>query len=131
MPPTPTSQLVPSRDGAPIYTDAAGDPTKPCLVFVHDFTLSGAVFDNLFGNPKLIANFYLIRYAWPRTKCDARIVGRLFSEIFAEDFKAMMHAFRIEKPIYVGCFGGTYCIIVYDIASHLPKDTLAGVCWNY
>ncbi len=27
------------------------------------------------------------------------------SEIFAEDFKAVMHAFKIEKPIYVGWYG--------------------------
>ncbi|KAK0471662.1 Alpha/Beta hydrolase protein [Armillaria novae-zelandiae] len=141
------SDLVPSKDGALIYADAAGDPTKPCLVFVHGFTLSGAVFDNLFTNPKLIANFYLVRY-------DTRGHGRstmpdsldhYSSEIFAEDFKAVMHAFKIEKPIYVGwSLGGTRhispsmypsfsCthlgIIVCDIAMHLPKDTLAGVVY--
>ncbi|KAK0492033.1 alpha/beta-hydrolase [Armillaria luteobubalina] len=128
MSPTPTSQLVPSKDGALIYADAAGDPTKPCLVFVHGFTLSGAVFDNLFTNPKLVTNFYLVRY-------DTRGHGRsampeslddYSSEIFAEDFKAVMHAFKIKKPIYVGCHTG---IIVCDIAAHLPKDTLAGVVY--
>ncbi len=61
MSPTSTAQLVPSKDGELIYADAAGDPTKPCLVFVHGLALSGAVFDNLFTNPKLIANFYLVR----------------------------------------------------------------------
>ncbi|KAK0190064.1 Alpha/Beta hydrolase protein [Armillaria mellea] len=129
MSPTSTAQLVPSKDGALIYADAVGNPTKPCLVFVHGFTLSGAVFDNLFTNPKLIANFYLVRY-------DTRGHGRsampeplddYSSEIFAEDFKAVMRAFKIEKPIYVGwSLGG---IIVCDIAAHLPKETLAGVVY--
>ncbi|KAK0231861.1 alpha/beta-hydrolase [Armillaria nabsnona] len=121
-----STNLVSSKDGALIYADAAGDPTKPCLVFVHGFTLSGAVFDNLFTNAKLTANFYLVRY-------DMRGHGRSVmpeslddysSEIFAEDFKAVMYAFKVEKPIYVG-----WSIIVCDIAAHLPKDTLAGVVY--
>ncbi|KAK0190049.1 alpha/beta-hydrolase [Armillaria mellea] len=129
MSPTSTSQLVPSKDGALIYADAAGDPTKPCLVFVHGLALSGAVFDNLFTNPKLIANFYLVRY-------DMRGHGRsampdslddYSSEIYAEDFKAVAQTFRIEKPIFVGwSLGAT---VVCDIASHLPKATLAGVVY--
>ncbi|PBK82441.1 alpha/beta-hydrolase [Armillaria gallica] len=129
MSPTSTAQLVPSKDGALIYADTAGDPRKPCLVFVHGFTLSGAVFDNLFTNPKLIENFYLVRY-------DMRGHGRsampeslddYSSEIFAEDFKAVMRAFKVKKPIYVGwSLGG---IIVCDIATHLPKNTLAGVVY--
>ncbi|SJL08846.1 uncharacterized protein ARMOST_12217 [Armillaria ostoyae] len=126
---TSTAQLVPSKDGALIYADAVGDPTKPCLVFVHGLALSGAVFDNLFTNSKLIANFYLVRY-------DMRGHGRsampeslddYSSEIFAEDFKAVAQAFKIEKPIFVGwSLGGT---IVCDIAAHLPKGTLAGVVY--
>ncbi len=57
---TSTAQLVSSKDGALINVDAVGDPTKPCIVFVHGITLSGAVFDNLFAYPKLIAKFYLV-----------------------------------------------------------------------
>ncbi|KAK0190048.1 Alpha/Beta hydrolase protein [Armillaria mellea] len=136
MSPTSTTQLVPSKDGALIYTDAVGNPAKPCLVFVHGFTLSGAVFDNLFINPKLIANFYLVRY-------DTRGHGRsampeslddYSSEIFAEDFKAVMRAFKIEKPNLrrmSSCspFRSLGGIIVCDIAAHLPKETLAGVVY--
>ncbi|KAK0498056.1 alpha/beta-hydrolase [Armillaria luteobubalina] len=126
---TSTAQLVPSKDGALIYADAAGDPTKPCLVFVHGLALSGAVFDNLFNNPKLIQNFYLVRY-------DMRGHGRsampeslddYSSEIYAEDFKAVAQAFKIEGPIFIGwSLGGT---VVCDIAAHLSKDTLAGVVY--
>ncbi|KAK0461548.1 Alpha/Beta hydrolase protein [Armillaria novae-zelandiae] len=126
---TSAAQLVPSKDGALIYADAAGDPTKPCLVFVHGLALSGAVFDELFTNPKLIQNFYLVRY-------DMRGHGRsampeslddYSSKIYAEDFKAVAQAFKIEKPIFIGwSLGGT---IVCDIAAHLPKDTLAGVVY--
>ncbi|KAG7442768.1 alpha/beta-hydrolase [Guyanagaster necrorhizus] len=123
------AQLVPSKDGALIYADASGDPTKPCLVFVHGLSLSGAVFDNLFANPKLTENFYLVRY-------DMRGHGRsampeslddYSSEIFAEDFRAVARAFKISKPIFVGWSLG--CAIVCDIAAHLPKDTLAGVVY--
>ncbi|KAK0231860.1 hypothetical protein EDD85DRAFT_939492 [Armillaria nabsnona] len=90
-----------------IYADAVGDLTKPCLVFVHGLALSGAVFDNLFTNPNLIANFYLVRY-------DTRGHGRsampeslddYSSEIFAEDFKAAAQAFKVEKPIFIGWYG--------------------------
>ncbi|KAG7441923.1 alpha/beta-hydrolase [Guyanagaster necrorhizus] len=129
MLPTSTAQLVSSKDGALIYADAAGDPTKPCLVFVHGLALSGAVFDNLFANPTLTENFYLVRY-------DIRGHGRsampeslddYSSEIFAEDFRAVARAFNVKKPIFIGWSLG--CTIVCDIASHLPKDTLAGVVY--
>ncbi|KAK0462840.1 Alpha/Beta hydrolase protein [Desarmillaria tabescens] len=126
---TPNSQLVPSKDGALIYANASGDPTKPCLVFVHGLALSGAVFDNIFAKSKLTENFYLVRY-------DIRGHGRstmpeslddYSSEIFAEDYKAVARAFKIEKPIFVGWNFG--CTIVCDIAAHLPKDTLTGVVY--
>ncbi|KAK0232551.1 Alpha/Beta hydrolase protein [Armillaria fumosa] len=129
MSPTSTAQLVTSKDGALIYADAAGDPTKPCLVFSHGLALSAAVFDDLFANPKLTKNFYLVKY-------DMRGHGRsampeslddYSSEIFAEDYKAVAHAFKVKKPIFVGWSLG--CTIVCDIASHLPKDTLAGVVY--
>jgi pimeloyl-ACP methyl ester carboxylesterase len=61
MSPTSTAKLVSSKDGALIYADAAGDPTKPCLVFLHGLALSAAVFDNIFANLKLTENFYLVR----------------------------------------------------------------------
>lgn len=58
-----TAQLVSSKDGALIYADATGDPTKPCLVFLHGLALSAAVFDDIFANPKLTENFYLVRHS--------------------------------------------------------------------
>lgn len=55
-----SSRVLTSSDGTEIYADAIGDPTKPAIVFVHGFTLSAAVFDNVFINDMYTKEFYLV-----------------------------------------------------------------------
>lgn len=59
------ARYLTSADGSKLYVEAIGDPTKPCIVFIHGFTLSGAVFDNIFFNKDLIV---------PSTLCVLRLV---------------------------------------------------------
>ncbi|EJD03465.1 alpha/beta-hydrolase [Fomitiporia mediterranea MF3/22] len=118
-----------SSDGCQIYADAVGDSSKPCLVFIHGFTLSAAVWDNIFADPRYSSEFYLVRY-------DVRGHGRsgkpdtieeYASKLFADDFAAVLQAFKVHKPIVVAwSLGAT---VVADIAAHLPADTLAGVVY--
>lgn len=59
-----------SKDGTFIYADAAGDPSKPCLVFVHGAHLSAIVWDDLFVHHKLLDLFYLVRNSpWRYLNC--------------------------------------------------------------
>ena len=53
--------FVQSKDGAKVYADATGDPSKPCLVFLHGLGLSSSVFNGLFENKTLLDQFYLVR----------------------------------------------------------------------
>lgn len=56
-----TSKYLKSSDGTTIYAEAKGDSSKPSIVFLHGFTLSAAVWDGLFDDPKLLDKFYLVR----------------------------------------------------------------------
>lgn len=57
----PRSKIVQSKDKTEIYADAAGDPSKQAIVFIHGFSLSGIVFDSIFFDPHYTENFYLVR----------------------------------------------------------------------
>ena len=56
------SKVVTSSDGTEIYAEAVGNPKKPHIVFVHGFTLSGAVFDRIFHDTQYQQRYYLVRY---------------------------------------------------------------------
>ena len=43
------TKVLHSADGTPIYAEAVGDSTKPSVIFVHGFALSGIAFDGIFG----------------------------------------------------------------------------------
>lgn len=55
------ARYLTSADGSKLYVEAIGDPTKPSIVFIHGFTLSGAVFDNIFFNKDFNSSFYVVR----------------------------------------------------------------------
>ncbi|EIM83207.1 alpha/beta-hydrolase [Stereum hirsutum FP-91666 SS1] len=116
-----------SKDGTFIYADAAGDPSKPCLVFVHGAHLSAIVWDDLFVHHKLLDLFYLVRY-------DVRGHGRsgkpeasegYTTDLYAEDFLAVMKQFNVVKPLFIGWSLGF--TIAADIMANLPSNTLFGL----
>lgn len=51
--------LFPS-DNNEVYAECVGDHSKPHLVLVHGFTLSGAVFDKIFHDAKYQEDYYLV-----------------------------------------------------------------------
>ncbi|OCB92236.1 alpha/beta-hydrolase [Sanghuangporus baumii] len=126
---TPDVRVLTSSDGCRIYADAVGDSSKPCLVFIHGFSLSAAVFDNIFFDARYSSEFFLVRY-------DMRGHGRsgkpdtideYASKLYADDFAAVLHTFKVRRPVVVTwSLGAT---VTADIAAHLPQDTLAGIVY--
>jgi hypothetical protein len=55
-----TSKLVTSSDGALIYAEAAGDSSRPAIMFVPGLTMSGIVFEKQCEDEKLLQSFYLV-----------------------------------------------------------------------
>ncbi|KAJ8508843.1 hypothetical protein ONZ45_g8923 [Pleurotus djamor] len=120
------NRLITSADGTKIYTDATGDPSKQSIVFVHGFALSSIVFDNFFTNKKLQDHFYLIRYdARGHGLSDKPSTESAYSSLrYAQDFAAVMSAYKLDKPIFLGWSLGA--AIVSDIAEHIQPMPLLG-----
>ncbi|KAF4596230.1 hypothetical protein EYR40_008084 [Pleurotus pulmonarius] len=115
-----TSKTVKSRDGTPIFAQATGDPTKQSIVFVHGFALSGVAFDRLVANPKFRSDFYLVRF-------DMRGHGRSgkpntpeahTSDKYADDFRAVMSAFCLDKPVLVGWLVSLGAAVITDVVAN-------------
>ncbi|KAF8987691.1 alpha beta-hydrolase [Cyathus striatus] len=119
--------FIQSSDGTDIFASAVGNPGKLPIVFVHGISLSALVFDDLFEDERLLSRFYMISY-------DLRGHGRsgkpntteaYDSNLFADDFAAVIKYFNVKSPLYVGwSYGGT---VVTDIFSFLPPQTISGI----
>ncbi|KZV64169.1 alpha/beta-hydrolase [Peniophora sp. CONT] len=127
----PDARHLVSADGTAVYAEAIGNPANPHLVFMHGFSLSSVIWDCIFQKTRYAGQFYLIRY-------DMRGHGRsgkpktvegYESVKFAEDFAAVVEAFDLKRPVFIGwSMGGT---VVTDIVAHLPPGTLSGaVCMS-
>ncbi|KAH8105165.1 Alpha/Beta hydrolase protein [Cristinia sonorae] len=127
-----TSTVVQSADGTPIYADSVGDASKPSIIFVHGFGLSGIAFDGIFeegseGRNQWEDDVYLVRY-------DLRGHGRSGkpedaaswdSKRLAEDFDAVVKAFGLARPfLATWSLGG---LTVTDVLAHFPPRYLSGV----
>ncbi|KAH6915704.1 Alpha/Beta hydrolase protein [Coprinopsis sp. MPI-PUGE-AT-0042] len=122
-------KLLTSSDGTTIYSEAFGDSSKPAIVFIHGFSLSTRVWEALFKESSLKDHFYLVAY-------DTRGHGRsgkpttaegYGSSLYADDFKAVLQGFNIEKPIVLGwSMGGA---VIADILTHLPVEDVPGVIY--
>ncbi|KAF9447133.1 alpha/beta-hydrolase [Macrolepiota fuliginosa MF-IS2] len=121
------TRILVSADGTQIYVNAVGDPSKQAIVFIHGIVWSLMAFDDIFCDPDWTSRLYLVRY-------DVRGHGRSgkpsadegwASERFAEDFGAVVDAFKLEKPIVAGwSLGATHLV---DILSAYPVDYLRGI----
>ena len=58
-------KFVQSKDGTQIWTHAAGDPTKPAIVFIPGFSCTALAFEKQFDDPKLLENLYLVSIRYP------------------------------------------------------------------
>lgn len=123
------SRILVSPDGTEVYADAIGDRSKPALVFIHGFSLSTVVFDDIFNDAVWASEAYLVRY-------DVRGHGRSGkpdnedaweSQRFAEDFVTVVDAFQLDKPFVVGWSLGATNIA--DILSFQSSSYLAGIIY--
>ncbi|KAJ7076201.1 alpha/beta-hydrolase [Mycena belliarum] len=129
VPPPSTVKVLESTDGTHIYAEATGAPHKPHVVLLAGLALSGCVFDEFCAEKRLLDNLYIVRY-------DLRGHGRsgkpttpgaYMSKMFADDFRAVMEAFELQKPVLVGWSMGA--AVATDVVAHLPPATLGGVVY--
>jgi pimeloyl-ACP methyl ester carboxylesterase len=57
---TPKHQIITSRDGTKLWAEAAGDPSKPAVIFVHGFAGSASHFEVQFSDVNLLRNLHLV-----------------------------------------------------------------------
>jgi len=55
-----TSKTVISKDGTPIYAEAAGNPHGPQVILAHGFACTHNAFDPLFYDPRMLATLYMV-----------------------------------------------------------------------
>ncbi|KAG5716588.1 putative oxidoreductase ephD [Termitomyces sp. T112] len=122
-------RILVSSDGTELYAEAAGDCSKPAIVFIHGFFLSSIVFDGIFDDLSWLSKAYLVRY-------DVRGHGRSGkprfedaweSRRFAEDFDTVLQAFQLTKPFVAGWSLGATNIA--DILSFQEPAYLSGIIY--
>jgi pimeloyl-ACP methyl ester carboxylesterase len=52
--------FVASNDGTQIFAEAKGDPSNPCIVFLHGLSTGMGCFNNIFADPLWIARVFLV-----------------------------------------------------------------------
>ena len=57
-----STKIVTSADGTNIYAEAVGDSTKPPIVFIHGFTSTAEVFNEVFADRPLLERHYLASF---------------------------------------------------------------------
>ncbi|KAJ7199560.1 Alpha/Beta hydrolase protein [Mycena haematopus] len=127
-----------STDGTSIFAEATGDPGNLPLVLLSGLSLSGCIFDDMCADQRLLDSLYIGR---ARVRYDIRGHGRsgkpntqeaYESKLFADDFKTVMDAFGLKKPVLAGCdadIAHSAAAVATDVVTHLPPDTLSGVIY--
>jgi pimeloyl-ACP methyl ester carboxylesterase len=119
MPPSDVKVLF-STDGTRLFAEATGDRSNPHLVLIAGLTLSGCVFDEICADKRLLDSLYIVRQQIlptaqlidiPQVRYDTRGHGRsgkpstreaYESKLFADDFKTVMDAYGLKKPVLAG-----------------------------
>ncbi|KAK0502262.1 Alpha/Beta hydrolase protein [Armillaria luteobubalina] len=130
-----TSLMLLSADGTKIYADAAGDFTKPAIVFIHGVSLSSVVWNDIFRDPKWTNLFYMVGISccfrcillsifW-QVRYDTRGHGRSGmptspraweSQRLAEDFDAVVKGFKLRRPFVLGwSLGATHIVDILSL----------------
>ena len=117
-------KFVRSKDGTQVWTHAAGNPTKPAVVFIPGFSCTALAFEKQFDDPKLLENLYLVSCCLTihlpvivvtillyQVRYDPRGQGQsgqplksedYHSERYADDFKAVVDEYKLSKPFVCG-----------------------------
>ncbi|KAJ7018952.1 alpha/beta-hydrolase [Mycena alexandri] len=123
------ARVLHSSDGTAIYAEATGSARNPHLVLLAGLSLSGCIYDDLCADPQLLDTLYIVRY-------DVRGHGRsgkpttaeaYASKMFADDFKTVVDAFALQRPVLAGWSMGA--AVATDVVAHLPPATLSGVIY--
>jgi len=124
-----TAKIIRSSDGCEIYAEASGNPQNPHVVLVHGMTFSGGVFDDFCQQPRLLDEVYIVSFlSFPfqrglcltqhelsQVRYDLRGHGRSgkpenseahSSKLCADDFIAVVQAFNLHRPVFVGWYVG-------------------------
>ncbi|KAK7464207.1 hypothetical protein VKT23_006373 [Stygiomarasmius scandens] len=120
-------QFAIAPDGTKIWTHACGNPTKPAVVFIHGFVFTADVFEKQYVNPTMLENLYIIRYDLRGSgRSDGPMSEQAYSsEHQAEDFKAVIDTFNVQKPfVATWSFGG---LVPSDVLAKYGPDSIAGV----
>ncbi|KAI0339017.1 alpha/beta-hydrolase [Trametopsis cervina] len=123
------SKELTTPDGLKVFAEAAGDPNKHAILFIHGFAGNGTVYDRQFNDPQLTANFFLVRY-------DMRGHGRTAHPTEAKDYESLRYAeecktvcdgFGLVKPsVFAWSLGG--CIVV-DIIEAYGADYWSSIIY--
>ncbi|KAI0656978.1 alpha/beta-hydrolase [Cubamyces menziesii] len=122
-----TVKTLRSADGTPIHAEAVGNPRNPHVVFVHEMMLCSGVFDELVGDRRLTDHLYLVRYD---LRCHGKSgVGHgeegLHPTRHADDFRAVVTAFGVQRPIVVAW--GLGATAVADVCASTCTNPISGV----
>ncbi|KAG6909979.1 hypothetical protein DXG01_013979 [Tephrocybe rancida] len=110
-----------SRDGTAVYAEATGNKNGPHVIFAHGLACTNAAFDPLFNDAKLTSSLYMVRYDTRGHGLSGKPLTSDFytTDRYADDLKAVIAAFRLNKPFFVGwSLAGA---ISADIASNFPQ----------
>ena len=131
-----TVKTLRSADGTPIHAEAVGNPRNPHVVFVHEMMLCSGVFDELVGDRRLTDHLYLVsdldlrsdsvlNYTASQVRYDLRCHGKsgvghgeegLHPTRHADDFRAVVTAFGVQRPIVVA-----WCVLTSSFTP--PSDS--------
>ncbi|KAI0350900.1 alpha/beta-hydrolase [Trametes cingulata] len=126
MSPVATIKTVCSSDGSMLHAEGLGNPRNPHVVFIHEVTLSSAVFDELARDKRLTDHLYIVRY-------DLRCHGRSSSvsgdeghhqTCYANDFNAVVRAFGLRRPVVVAW--GLGAAVVTDVCASTNPIPISG-----
>ncbi|TFY60251.1 hypothetical protein EVG20_g7486 [Dentipellis fragilis] len=143
--PNTISKIIRSADGTRIFAEATGSPANPHVVLVPGVGFSACVFDAFCADLRLLAAIYIVGSPPParcidivhvltkdQVRADRARSGRSDAALteekheskrYAEDFDAVMKAFDLHHPVFVGwSYEGTW---LADITAHLPPFTLS------
>lgn len=120
-------RFVISGDGAKIWADASGDPTKTPVVFVHGLSCTALAFEAQFADPTLLSNLYMVRYELRgHGRSDHPEDFKSYASIrYAEDFKAVCEAYKVVKPFICGWSMGALTVV--DVTDAYGAEYFSGV----
>ncbi|PFH49652.1 hypothetical protein AMATHDRAFT_62782 [Amanita thiersii Skay4041] len=120
-------RVIKSADGTEIYCDAAGDPSKPAVVFITGLSMTTLIFDTVFNDKRWTEKLYLVRYDPRGHGMSGKPVDEASweSKRLAQDFDAVVGEFRLVKPFVLGwSMGATH---VADILAAHPPSYISGI----